>query len=117
MAQEVHSREQSRTTGEFLQAIHKDQRLQIADEIANNEAFRQIQKRGKGSRDIENLYRGSLSSLSRFSPNDDQSSDPEPVQLAQRVDLATIQAKERNDRTAKTVVIHPRGGTGKSTYQ
>ncbi len=114
MAQEVQTRERSlEQQVNFLQAaIHKDQRLQIGNELAEINHFRQIQKRGTGSRDIENLYRGSLyPSLSRFAPNQDQSSAAEP--LVQRVDLTAIQAQR--DRTSKTIVVHSfRGGTGKS---
>lgn len=121
MAQEVHAREQSlEQQVNFLQAaIHKDQRLQIADELATTNHFRQIQKRGKGNRDIENLYRGSLyPPLSQFSLNDDRSSNAESaIHLAQQVNLAAIQAQEQQNRTAKTVVIHSfRGGTGKSNF-
>lgn len=112
MAQEVQTRERSlEQQVNFLQAaIHKDQRLQIADEIATTNHFRQIQKRGKGSRDIENLYRSSLyPSLSRFSSNDDRATEPSRIQ---RVDLTMI---ARRDRITKTVVLHSfRGGTGKS---
>ncbi len=116
MAQEVQTRERSlEQQVNFLQAaIHKDQRLQIGNELAETNHFRQIQKRGKGSRDIENLYRGSLyPSLSRFAPNQDRLSEAEP--FVQRVDLAAIQAQGQRDRTPKTIVVHSfRGGTGKS---
>lgn len=116
MAQEVQSRERSlEQQVNFLQAaIHKDQRLQIVDELAATNHFRQIQKRGKGSRDTENLYRGSLyPSLSRFSSTDAQSSVDEPSSI-QRVDLAAI-AQDQHDRTTKTIIVHSfRGGTGKS---
>lgn len=118
MAQEVYAREHSlEQQVNFLQAaIHKDQRLQIADDLATTNHFRQIQKRGKGNKDIENLYRGSLyPSLSQFSVNDDHASDAEPENHLVKVDLATIQTQNQSDRTTKTIVIHSfRGGTGKS---
>jgi MinD-like ATPase involved in chromosome partitioning or flagellar assembly/DNA-binding response OmpR family regulator len=132
MAQEVQSRERSlEQQVSFLQAsIHQDQRLRIADEIATTNHFRQIQKRGKGSRDIESLYRGSLyPPLSQFSTNDNLTTElvtesatgpatesatvpaTGPAKI-QRVDLTTIAPRER---PTKTVVVHSfRGGTGKS---
>ena len=116
MAQEVQTRERSlEQQVNFLQAaIHKDQRLQIRNELAETNHFRQIQKRGKGSKDIENLYRSSLyPSLSRFASNQDRSSETEL--FVQRVDLTAIQAQGQRDRTSKTIVVHSfRGGTGKS---
>lgn len=119
MAQEVQSRERSlEQQVNFLQAaIHKEQRSQIADELAATNHFRQIQKRGKGSRDTENLYRGSLyPSLSRFAANGDQSSVDDRTSVTDRihrVDLAAIETQ--SDRTTQTIIVHSfRGGTGKS---
>ncbi|GAP94309.1 response regulator [Leptolyngbya sp. NIES-2104] len=107
MAQEVQSRERTLVQQvNFLQAaVHKDQRVQIADELAATNHFRQNQKRGKGGRDVENLYRGSLyPSLSRFSANE------EPT--IQKVNLSTI---AKRNRDTKKIMIHAfRGGTGKS---
>jgi MinD-like ATPase involved in chromosome partitioning or flagellar assembly/DNA-binding response OmpR family regulator len=116
MAQEVRSRERSlEQQVNFLQAaIHKDGRSQIASELAATSHFRQIQKRGKGSRDTDNLYRGSLyPSLSHFSGNRDQST-VDATDRIQRVDLSAI-AQDERDRMTKTIIIHSfRGGTGKS---
>lgn len=116
MAQEVQSRERTLVQQvNFLQAaVHKDQRVQIADELAATNHFRQNQKRGKGGRDVENLYRGSLyPSLSRFSANEERST-------IQKVNLSTISkrgsfAVAEGNRTTKKIVVHAfRGGTGKS---
>lgn len=108
MAQEVQSRERTLVQQvNFLQAaVHKDQRVQIADELAATNHFRQTQKRGKGGRDVENLYRGSLyPSLSRFSAKEERST-------IQKVNLSTI---AKDNRTTKKIVVHAfRGGTGKS---
>jgi MinD-like ATPase involved in chromosome partitioning or flagellar assembly/DNA-binding response OmpR family regulator len=117
MAQEVQSRERSlEQQVNFLQAaIHKDQRSQIANELAATNHFRQIQKRGKGSRDTENLYRGSLyPSLSQFSASSDQPGVNHEADRIHRVDLSAI-AQDERDRVTKTIIVHSfRGGTGKS---
>ena len=122
MAQQIHSREQSleQQVNLLQAAIYQDRKLQVVNEVTATSHFRQLQKRAKGNRDTEALYRSSLyPSLSDFSPNGDRSSsfpDESSAQPIKRADHSVIpQFDDSNRKTAKTVLIHSfRGGTGKS---
>lgn len=123
MAQQVHAREQSleQQVSLLQSAMDRDRKLQIVNEVAATSHFRQLQKRAKGNRDTEALYRTSLyPSLSDFSPNGDRSislADESSAQPIKRVNLpVNPQLDDSNRNTAKTVLIHSfRGGTGKSS--
>jgi MinD-like ATPase involved in chromosome partitioning or flagellar assembly/DNA-binding response OmpR family regulator len=131
MAQEVHSREQQLEQQVHLLQVTIDnsQKKRVVAEIAATEHFRQLQKRTKGSRDIENLYRSSLyPPLSRFASmsvgevsqgkDNSESSTVKrqaPIQIVKRSQQSAIAANSGDNRSSKIVAVHSfRGGTGKS---
>lgn len=110
MAQEVNSRERHLEQQMYLLqvSIDREQKNRLVDEIAATKHFRQLQKRAKGSSDIENLYRSSLyPPLSNFSPEASRWEHPAS---------SSVEAQSAgNANTAKIVAVHSfRGGTGKS---
>lgn len=120
MAQEVNSREQhlEQQVHRLQVTIDKGQKKRIVAEIAATEHFRQIQKRTKSSRDIENLYRPSLyPPLSHFSSESAQSSSIQaqvPLHAA-KLEHPALDPNSQNVITSKIVAVHSfRGGTGKS---
>ncbi|MBW4550605.1 MAG: response regulator [Aphanocapsa sp. GSE-SYN-MK-11-07L] len=131
MAQEVHSREQQLEQQVHLLQVSIDnsQKKRVVAEIAATDHFRQLQKRTKSSRDIENLYRSSLyPPLSRFasesvgevSPGAEIESSTVKtqalIQIVQRSQQSAIApSRIDSDRPPKIIAVHSfRGGTGKS---
>ncbi|XGV97509.1 MAG: response regulator [Leptolyngbya sp. BL-A-14] len=126
MAQEVYSRERhlEQQVQRLQVTIDNGQKKRLVAEIAATDHFRQLQKRTKSSRDIENLYRPSLyPSLSRFSsetalPAVGQRSTAavdQALSVAKKPEQPTVDRDTYGDRTAEIVVVHSfRGGTGKS---
>lgn len=122
MAQEVNSREQhlEQQVQQLQVVINRGQKKRLVAEIAATDHFRQLQKRTKGSRDIENLYRPSLyPPLSRFSSESVDQVSPEAHQAAfqgvQKIERPAMEANSESDRASKIVAVHSfRGGTGKS---
>lgn len=132
MAQEVNSREQhlEQQVQRLQVTIDKGQKKRLVAEIAATDHFRQLQKRTKGSRDIENLYRSSLyPSLSQFSPESDRSNSfseetQSQFQSASLLSASLLAAKrlekqaaptDQPTSTSKIVAVNSfRGGTGKS---
>jgi MinD-like ATPase involved in chromosome partitioning or flagellar assembly/DNA-binding response OmpR family regulator len=122
MAQQVDSRERHLEQQVHLlqTAIKEGRKERLVSEIATTDHFRQLQKRTKGSRDIENLYRTSLyPSLSHFSSRSDSDSLSSVAELPaiKRFDPSTIAPSTSPLKLTKTIVIHSfRGGTGKSNF-
>ncbi len=127
MAQQVKSREQhlEQQVQQLQVTINKGQKKRLVAEIAATDHFRQLQKRTKGSRDIENLYRSSLyPSLSPSSPESDRSNSSSeetqsPFQAARRLAAKRLEqpaaSTDQPISTSKIVAVNSfRGGTGKS---
>lgn len=121
MAQEVNSRERQlqQQVHRLQVVIDEGQKKRLVADIAATEHFRQIQKRTKGSRDIENLYRSSLyPSLSSFSPTGIEDADSATIPSSPAVhqpDRPAIASPAWNPDDSKIVAVHSfRGGTGKS---
>ena len=121
MAQQVNSREQQleQQVQRLQVTIDSSQKKRLVAEIAATDHFRQLQKRTKSGRDIENLYRSSLyPPLSQFSTNQEHSLSSSvetqvPFQGGKQPPAANSESEAV--RTAKIVAVHSfRGGTGKS---
>jgi MinD-like ATPase involved in chromosome partitioning or flagellar assembly/DNA-binding response OmpR family regulator len=123
MAQKINSREQylEQQVQRLQVTIDEGQKKRLVAEIATTDHFSQLQKRTKGSKDIENLYRSSLyPPLSHFSPNGDRPiashwEAPAQSQVIQQAHKLGINPDAQNGGTSKLVIVHSfRGGTGKS---
>ena len=122
MAKEVNFREQHlEQQVHLLQvSIDKNQKKRLVAEIAATDHFRQLQKRTKGIRDIENLYRSSLyPPLSSFSPEGDHAASlaetQSPFPPTKRPEQPGKEPNFWNVNNSQIVAVHSfRGGTGKS---
>jgi MinD-like ATPase involved in chromosome partitioning or flagellar assembly/DNA-binding response OmpR family regulator len=121
MAQEVNLRERQleQQVHRLQVVIDEGQKKRLVADIAATDHFRQIQKRTKRSKDIENLYRSSLyPPLSHFSTESVVEASPEIQALSQVIqqpELPAIASHSDNSSTSKIVAVHSfRGGTGKS---
>ncbi|GEM_PF-232379 len=129
MAQEVYSRERhlEQQVHRLQVTIDNGQKKRLVAEIAVTDHFRQLQKRTKSSRDIENLYRPSLyPPLSGFSPEkasptlvgekrSTSTVDSQAASVINKPGQPAVDCNNHDARTAQIVAVHSfRGGTGKS---